>query len=1115
MRSCKARPTGKRVVKNYAVGGVTSIPCPNPPCPPDNSVANPVVRRMIESGAWELGPNGELMRVSVDDMQRTQYEKSRQQALRELAVEDPRTFAPTEVGFMTPERKAYLETRAGELTPEQAREYATVSFDPFEGPNMVFGFASSSTPVDPVGQIIGRGLTALGKGYKAIKNPKVLPIMDQARMEASIEGIRVHFGIELGHVVNGEVMTPEKMRQIVIKDLVGENASGERLARANQAIDQAIDEYMPKAIEKVMSRSEGNLLHVPVDTRHPQVDRVRMRFLSPNSKLWQQANKEGLIPVQNIKQSMKDMSEMEKYVLEEAIFSAPVYNKKGVLLQGEELRNAQDAIISAIARTGMGPSIEEAAEGIGDISEYKVNLNQLKGLSEATSATMNPVRSFELVQNGTDFFGSKIGVGLNEFKGDTYSTYGLERIGYVPFGQGVTSKTFVVGSDDLSSYENHFNRGELSHFRIFTDDAVPKPSDFFPGTTIDITPEFNKIRTGTPLGTGRLEWYQDMSRVPSGLGLKRGGNVVMPTTGSEIIKNQVESFLSSGGSSKSIASLSTGITNALRQLRDVNSDASKIASNINKVQSEAAKGEGSLVGPKGDNIIKKLFEFAKLPNRTELINQGTRETGGRHFNLTDSQTNNLVLDDLIKNLSKEEEILTRLGQNKIPEVVWGEAFPNIKNAERYFDQVYNVSETLSNSTLLRLDQNFRNYDWLIDTAKSDFAFGAWGREELADALDVLEGSVIPSAKNRFVDNMNNYRNNLSTLVIEQGAVPQVKNAAQNMRSRVRRIKDIGENYFNEMGELAKEAAFIQQKLRDEYIIALNNARERGVKENILGRTAAEELQPKIAKQLEELKETILKIDALRTSGIQAFNDAAMSMRGMSDDVARILPDLYEAAKVEMKNNLDNVMQDQTAIDYYDLLETQSAINNSVRDLREEVMSGNINNPELRSMFLDSPNKDRFFVSEIQSDFVQKSSGSKSGEIAVHSTPPKIGSGFKHTEKGSRAELDSFVKNWRTKTIQQAVLQGRKAGKNEILFPTYKTADKIQGWQGSKDTSQSGAGNRITYQSMDKHIQKATGIKPTKFTDSKGNEWWSIKLDPNQKYEFPDFKYGGKIRLRKK
>ena len=39
--------------------------------------------------------------------------------------------------------------------------------------------------------------------------------------------------------------------------------------------------------------------------------------------------------------------------------------------------------------------------------------------------------------------------------------------------------------------------------------------------------------------------------------------------------------------------------------------------------------------------------------------------------------------------------------------------------------------------------------------------------------------------------------------------------------------------------------------------------------------------------------------------------------------------------------------------------------------------------------------------------------------------------------------------------------------------------------------------------MDKHIRKATGIKPYKVVDPQGNEWWAVKLDPNQKYEFPD------------
>ena len=207
-----------------------------------------------------------------------------------------------------------------------------------------------------------------------------------------------------------------------------------------------------------------------------------------------------------------------------------------------------------------------------------------------------------------------------------------------------------------------------------------------------------------------------------------------------------------------------------------------------------------------------------------------------------------------------------------------------------------------------------------------------------------------------------------------------------------------------------------------------------------------------------------------------------------------------------------VNQDQTALDYYDILESQNRINRAANGVRENVVSGDIDSPELRGIFLDSPDADRFYVSEIQSDFVQRSRGSKSGEMSVRSS---VLDNKKSTRKGERMELDSFQKNWRTKTIQQAVLQGRKAGKNEILFPTYKTADNIQGWSGSKDTGAAGAGNRITYQGMDKHIRKATGVKPYKVVDPKGNEWWAIKLDPEQKYEFPDFRHGGRFRLRKR
>ena len=142
MRNRKAKKKGFHPKKKYFAGG--TVGCPNPPCPPDYDNR---VQTLLASGMWAQGPNGELLRKSMDEINQERLDKSRADAMSQLAVEDPNTFAPTTSGFMTPERKTYLESRAGELTPEEAREYATVSFDPFEGPNLAFGFAAGATPI--------------------------------------------------------------------------------------------------------------------------------------------------------------------------------------------------------------------------------------------------------------------------------------------------------------------------------------------------------------------------------------------------------------------------------------------------------------------------------------------------------------------------------------------------------------------------------------------------------------------------------------------------------------------------------------------------------------------------------------------------------------------------------------------------------------------------------------------------------------------------------------------------------------------------------------------------------------------------------------------------------
>ncbi len=581
MHSRKRRKAGFAPVKRYVDGGV--MDCPNPPCPPPSPDR---VKSLIDSGMWKLGPNGELLRLSAEEINQKNFELSKATAMEELAVEDPATFAPTEVGFMTPERKEYLETRAGELTPEEAREYATTSFDPFEGPNVVFGMAASATPVDPVGQVLSRGLKAAGDAFKVLKTPSI-PVMDEARIQAQMAVIRDQYNIPYADVVDGTPNNLQRYRQQAVEQFVGKNASAEASARAEAQSDAAVESYMPNAIEEIMKNSEGNILNVPNDTRRPELDRVRMRFLNPNSKIWQQANKDGMIPTNNLLQLMKSdgMSEMEKGVLEEAIFGSPIYDKSGNLLGGEEARKAQDAVMSAILRA-RGNETKEFASG--DISNYRINLNQLKGLSEMTSMTSSPIRSFALNTDPGYHFGSRTGVKKDEFKGNTYSHYGSGRIGY----NDADSKTFVVGSDDFSSGVSHFKRGELSHFRVFTNDGPPLLSRNFPGTQIDVPSEFASIRVGRNIGVqgANLEWFQDASRVPGGMGYRRGGNMDMPS-GDEGISESVSNLLSGQAF---IEDVTRNLRRGVNSLSDISRSASGIVKNIRE---QISQGSTNIIFP--------------------------------------------------------------------------------------------------------------------------------------------------------------------------------------------------------------------------------------------------------------------------------------------------------------------------------------------------------------------------------------------------------------------------------------------------------------------------------------------------------------------------------------
>ena len=122
------------------------------------------VQRMLASGNFKLGPSGELLRVSAEEANRAALQRSREAAF-------PEKYSPTTSGFMTPERKEYLENIDRQLTPEEAREYATVSFDPSEGPNIVFGAVAGEAPMEPVALLAGQAIKRAGDAYRVLKTP--------------------------------------------------------------------------------------------------------------------------------------------------------------------------------------------------------------------------------------------------------------------------------------------------------------------------------------------------------------------------------------------------------------------------------------------------------------------------------------------------------------------------------------------------------------------------------------------------------------------------------------------------------------------------------------------------------------------------------------------------------------------------------------------------------------------------------------------------------------------------------------------------------------------------------------------------------------------------------
>ena len=190
------------------------------------------------------------------------------------------------------------------------------------------------------------------------------------------------------------------------------------------------------------------------------------------------------------------------------------------------------------------------------------------------------------------------------------------------------------------------------------------------------------------------------------------------------------------------------LENSVSELSDVSLDASNVISDIEEIRKMASNvdaGRGSIVGPDGDHVAKQLLEFANLPNRREIIEESVKGVSGGYSN---GYIINKQLDKLVESVSKEQQALTRLGQSSRVEDKVGPSMNNLIEAKKYIDEVNEASYLLKDSMFDEFTDRFKHYEYIIGSAKSDFSFDSWATNDLAESLDVLEGSFIPSVKNR-------------------------------------------------------------------------------------------------------------------------------------------------------------------------------------------------------------------------------------------------------------------------------------------------------------------------------------------------------------------------------
>ena len=1068
------------------------------------------------------------------------------EGLKNLGI-DALEVMPASLGLYSdvvkPVREIYRSARSYYGTPKWARD-------------VDLGYVEFvDDAVDPVTGALNQLKNTVQKPMSVVTRPPSQANLARARQLATDEVLDLY-------AVEGGLQESLTMNRHFIDEL--DDIARAYAAKRNIDFEEArsfilneIEKKTPKHYGRELGRLPGSLMNRPYDTRFPESgNRIRMRFLNPNSKLWQQATKDGLISLNPLSKSLSsnDLSDLEKIVLKESIFASPVFNKSGQPLEGDALAKARKDITAFLN----GDLNSKAVKG------YRLNLNFLKGTSEQTTFVQDPIYTMELDPNSSETY---FGEGLQKFgrsyvidkkpPSNTYRTYGLGRLGV----NYENPTTYIVGTDHHASYMSHFKRGEMAHFRTFDEqnksflpDAI-RGRDISDGynlyglaringklTDVGSVPVFSE-NGGASQPIFRSEEEKPFFNVNGGVGSLTIDNFDASTRlfdrfisdhdafrGSGIFNLQAQSTFAPGNVFDR-ASFMAGGLHYNRALSDLSESLSDFEDMIDLTVSQADefsrfsadywnRGKSSIANY---STSLKTFEPGGdtgkyVAEAVEAYEQGL---------ITESQKDVLITAfNKISDLLKEERQLLSFGGDIKPldKGDFGEKMvqlhPELESVaeSEMFDKVIYGNKII---------EFYSERDFYSD-------FAARNSQQLLDLFTDMGYDMFKINLNKPVSIGNRWHLMNAPLF----DLTQYMNVMdQSLQSRTGSPILLDTDYFSRLGpfdkgdleKLNESQKQYASRMRVQLDVAYQTAKSlnddwQNLQKSNPNASIDEFTQQNIdtVKKLEQVLGGFSKSLVEGQNVIYSFLGDVSSQANEAVSKYGHLMENAQRYSIETVNNLLSQTEYTLVPELLGIHQQVKSAFSLVSDFLDD-FDGKVV-PTLSSELFNQA--DRFYVAEIQSDFSQKAKAiphlldskyatPRSGDYRSPYNSSESGNDAYYTEKGVDPYVDSFAKNWQVKVVQQAVLKGIERGKREILFPYPKTAKKIQNWPDGYEKDPKYKALYDTYKNIQKTIQKATGIKPTKFTDEAGNEWWMIKVDPKQNYEFPDFKHGGKIRLRKK